>query len=105
MMTNEEAKEYLLNVSYMIGTTAVEYMTQKDGDKIREAIKVLGDHGWIPCYPSELPKDKVMWVTHDIWGYRYVDKVFWDMTEWSDNVSDVVAYMLYVEPKPYREDE
>lgn len=41
-MTNEEAKDYLLNVSYMIGTTAVEYMTQKDGDKIREAIKVLG---------------------------------------------------------------
>ena len=40
-MNIKEAKEYLLNVSYMIGTTAVEYMTQKDGNKIREAIEVL----------------------------------------------------------------
>jgi hypothetical protein len=27
------------------------------------------------------------------------------MTEWSDDVSDVVAYMPYVEPEPYREEE
>jgi hypothetical protein len=33
-----------------------------------------------------------------------VDDVYWDMTEWSDDVSDVVAYMPYVEPEPYRED-
>lgn len=102
-MTNIEAKEYLLNVSYMIGTTAVEYMTQKDGDKIREAIKVLWDQEWIPCNPLELPKDKKLWVTHDRWGCRYVDDVYWDMTEWSDDVSDVVAYMHYAEPEPYKE--
>lgn len=60
---------------------------------------------WIPCKPSELPKDKKLWVTHDRFGCRYVDEVFWDMTEWSDNVSDVVAYMPYVEPEPYMEEE
>jgi hypothetical protein len=32
-----------------------------------------------------------------------VDEVVWDMTEWSDDVSDVVAYMPYVEPEPYKE--
>ena len=57
---------------------------------------------WVPCNPSELPKDKKLWVTHDRLGCRYVDEVYWDMTEWSDNVSDVVAYMPYVEPEPYK---
>ena len=68
------------------------------------AIKALKEQEWIPCDPSELPKDKKLWVTHDGWGCRYVDDVFWDMTEWSDNVSDVVAYMPYTEPEPYKEE-
>lgn len=71
---------------------------------IDEAVKALEAQEWVPCKPSELPKDKKLWVTHDRLGCRYVDEVYWDMTEWSDNVSDVVAYMTYTEPEPYRED-
>ena len=40
-MTREEAKEYLIDLSYKLGTTAVEYLTYKDGEKIRKAIEVL----------------------------------------------------------------
>lgn len=63
---------------------------------------------WIPCHdPSDLPKDKRIWITYecDVCGYvfRFVKDVVWDMTEWSDNVSGVVAYMPYVEPEPYEE--
>ena len=77
----------------------------EDGKKaFNKAISALESQEWIPCNPLELPKDKKLWVTHDRWGCRYVDEVYWDMTEWSDNVSDVVAYMHYVEPQPYRED-
>lgn len=58
---------------------------------------------WIPCSdPSEIPKDKMLWVTHDNGYERYVEVLFWDMTEWSDKVSDVVAYMPYYEPQPYK---
>ena len=55
-MTSEEARDYLLNVSYMIGTTAVEYMTLKDGDKIREAIEALKVQEWIPL-SEQMPED------------------------------------------------
>lgn len=58
---------------------------------------------WIPCYPSDLPKNMELWVTHDNKYYRWVDTVHWDMTTWSDDVSDVVAYMPYIVPKPYKE--
>lgn len=63
---------------------------------------------WIPCHdPSDLPKDKRIWITYecDVCGYvfRFVKDVVWGMTEWSDNVSGVVAYMPYVEPEPYEE--
>ena len=67
-MTNKEAKDYLLNVSYMIGTTAVEYMTQKDGDKIREAIKTLTvssaqpEQRWIPV-SERLPEDEYVLIS------------------------------------------
>jgi hypothetical protein len=71
---------------------------------IDEVVKALEAQEWIPCNPLELPKDKKLWVTHDRWGCRYVNEVYWDMTEWSDNVSDVVAYMPYTEPEPYKED-
>ena len=60
---------------------------------------------WIPCYPSDLPKNMELWVTHDNKYYRWVDTVHWDMTTWSDDVSDVVAYMPYIVPKPYKEGE
>lgn len=37
----EEAKEYLYKISYDIGSTAMEYLSDKDGIKMREAIDTL----------------------------------------------------------------
>lgn len=40
-MTREEAKIFLITISYKLGTMAVEYLTEKDGEKMREAIETL----------------------------------------------------------------
>ena len=40
-MAIEEAIEFLTKISYVLGTMAVEYLSEKDGEKMREAIKVL----------------------------------------------------------------
>ena len=40
-MMKEEAIEFLTKISYVLGTIAVEYLSEKDGEKMREAIKVL----------------------------------------------------------------
>ena len=40
-MTKEEAKVFLINISYKLGNMAIEYLTEKDGEKMREAIEVL----------------------------------------------------------------
>lgn len=59
---------------------------------------------WTPCSdPSDLPKDERLWITREIYGARIVYDMVWDMTEWSDDISDVVAYMPYWEPEPYKE--
>ena len=42
-MNKEEAREYLMNLSWTIGTTGMEYLTGKDADKMREAIDILYD--------------------------------------------------------------
>ena len=49
-MTIEEATKHLMRISYLLGSIGVEYLTEKDGEKIREAIKVLQqDPRWIHC--------------------------------------------------------
>lgn len=40
-MTREEAKEFLINISYKLGNMSVEYLSEKDGEKMRYAIKAL----------------------------------------------------------------
>jgi hypothetical protein len=40
-MTEENAKEYLINISYKLGTMGIECLTEKDGEKMREAIHAL----------------------------------------------------------------
>lgn len=53
-MTGEEAKEFLINISYKLGNMSVEYLTEKDGEKMREAIKALEQEPFInkPCVSS-----------------------------------------------------
>ena len=50
-MTREEAVQFLTKISYALGTMAVEYLSEKDGEKMREAIKVLEQEPFInkPC--------------------------------------------------------
>ena len=40
-MKIEEAKEFLIDISYKLGNMSVEYLTEKDGEKMREAIEEL----------------------------------------------------------------
>ena len=40
-MTREEAEYFLRGISYKLGNIAVEYLSEKDGEKMREAIKAL----------------------------------------------------------------
>lgn len=40
-MTREEARKFLIDISYALGNMSVEYLTEKDGEKMREAIKAL----------------------------------------------------------------
>ena len=40
-MTREEAKEFLIFISNMLGNTGIEYLTEKDGEKMRNAIESL----------------------------------------------------------------
>ena len=40
-MTKEEAKKYLIDISYQLGTMGIECLSEKDGIKMREAIKAL----------------------------------------------------------------
>jgi len=40
-MTREEAKAFLIEISYDLGTIGVEYLSVKDGEKMRNAIETL----------------------------------------------------------------
>ena len=87
-------------------------------DACRGAIELLEQEPkWIPVSnpQKELPTDRVLWVTidddkyaQDTGGYYWlgglvVTKLYWDMTEWSEDIVDyVLAYMDYTEPKPYK---
>lgn len=74
------------------------------GNRINEMPSAQPEQKWTPCSdPSDLPKDDRLWITREIYGARIVYDVVWDMTEWSDDVSGVVAYMPYWEPEPYVE--
>lgn len=38
-MLREEAKKYLIDLSYKLGTVAAEHLTSEDGEKMRKAIE------------------------------------------------------------------
>lgn len=40
-MTREEAREFLMDISYKLGTMAVEYLSEKDSEKMRDAVETL----------------------------------------------------------------
>ena len=104
-MTNQEAIDALQYAIDLIKQDGQDWLDERDIPILEAAISALQAQQWIQCNPSELPRDKGLWVTHDNGEYRYIDTVYWDMTEWTDNISDVVAYMPYIVPEPYQEKE
>lgn len=104
-MTREEA------VARIKDHIEIHRYHERNAVKILEAldmaIKALEqpEQRWIPCTdPTKLPKNKVLWITCEICGCRVLKEIYWDMTEWSDDVSGLIAYMPYVEPAPYRKE-
>ena len=60
-MTREEAVKFLTDISYDLGTVGIEYLTVKDGKKMREAIETLSTEPqkmgrWIPV-SERLPEE------------------------------------------------
>lgn len=86
-MTIEESRKYLIDMSYKIGTIGMEFMSEKDGEEMRNAIQSLEKesiqyvNNWILCsedYPKELEPVIITYVNHqpELY-YKYVkDKPF-----------------------------
>ena len=75
---------------------------------IVDALPSVEEHKWIPINSmDDLPKDRILWVSVDIDGMGYVTRLYYDMTEWSNDTAAryAVAYMDYKEPKPYSMEE
>ena len=60
----KEALEKLYDLSWMIGSTSVEYLTDKDGEKIRDYIEVIEDQ--INDLEKELSEFKKYFEPYDI---------------------------------------
>ena len=54
-MTREEAREFLLSIANQLGCIGVENLTDRDGERMRDAIQALEEPQWIPC-SEELPE-------------------------------------------------
>lgn len=79
-------------------------MVQKVAEAVTQQLK---DNDWIPVSDplKELPRDRMLIVTvepEDVIPYRYVDTLYYDMTEWSDEyaVKYTIAYQNW--PEPYK---
>lgn len=60
----KEALDKLYDLSWMIGSTSVEYLTDKDGEKIRDYIRVIEDR--IDDLEKELSEFKKCFEPYDI---------------------------------------
>ena len=88
-MTAKEAADYLRDISFLLGTTGVEYLTQKDGEKMREAISTLEAqecHEWISVN-EELPdvNPEKIYVDDDCY-YQQSDDVLLLMNKEADRI-------------------
>lgn len=45
-MTKAEADKFLIDISYKLGNIDIEYLTEKDGEKMREAIDVCREQAF-----------------------------------------------------------
>lgn len=82
-MTNEEAKSFLINISYKFGTMGVEYLSEKDGEKMREAICI--------CMQDAFEQGK-----HDGFLHAKVDRWIPVSERLPENGKEVLIYINYV---------
>ena len=64
-MTKEEAKKYLIDISYALGNMSVEYLTEKDGEKMREAIETLEQEPCEDAISRQAAIEKIHWLGLD----------------------------------------
>lgn len=89
-MTREEAKDFLFDMSNLIGTTAMEHWTKKDAEKMRQAVLTI---------ENESAKPGIKEMAVDIGYLRdwYQSSVLGD--EWPDRYIEEVYHDFYLIPK------
>ena len=58
-MTKEEAIEFLTEISYALGNMSVEYLSEKDGEKMRDAIKILEQQPCDDCISRQAVEEMI----------------------------------------------
>lgn len=98
----ENAIKELKNLRINIGSSPDDLDNSPLYYALDWAIKQLEQTKWTPVSDplNELPKDRMLYVTT---RWEYVEILYWDMTEWSDEsiARNTIAYMDYYEPQPY----
>ena len=100
--------EVLKFVEYFNNPTFIEPMGTLR-NMLKDLPPVTPTQRWIPITNpyEDLPKSNRLWVTRKETtlgkSYYDVDIVGYDMTDWDDDISSVIAYMEFAEPKPYEE--
>ena len=101
-MTKEEAKSFLIAISYDLGNMAVEDLSEKDGEKMREAIKALEQTRWIPVSEG-FPKHKdilVMDEGEDVFVAWYESEGLHEGWHSTDNKFDYYTPIIAWMPLP-----
>lgn len=63
-MTREEAREFLLSIANQLGCIGVENLTDRDSDRMRDAIKALEEPHWIPVVERLPENGEIVLATH-----------------------------------------
>jgi hypothetical protein len=108
-MNKEEALELVRGYLY-------DYFPSEQSDRVEEICNALADKPkWIPIKNLADPGQELLeaynkygskmllvtWYDPNFDVYD-VDTVYYDMTEWSDDITNVIAYREYIEPEPYK---
>lgn len=101
-MTREEARECLLSIASQLGCIGVESLTDRDGNRMREAIKVLEEPHWIPCSETiDIPDECVL--ACDDCGAEIIGYLSYTFDQWiceseHEIMYDPIAWRYLPEP-------
>ena len=90
-MTREEAEYFLRGISYKLGNIAVEYLSEKDGEKMREAIKALEQETTTKIEESNFSQEQYIADIQSAYdcGKSVIDKIRAEIMEIFDKEKDV----------------